>query len=359
MAVLGATGLVGQVLVKLLMGHPWFRLVALMASERSAGKPYREAVRWVQDEPLEQDVGEMVVGPCESGEDLPLVFSALGAEAALTVEPAFAEAGSLVVSNAAAHRMHPDVPLVIPEVNPDHLDLVSRQSFGKGAILANPNCSTTGLVLPLKPLHDAFGVETVQVVTLQSLSGGGLAGLDLEEAQDNVIPLIEGEEEKMEREPGKILGSLGDTGVNPAPLAVSAQCNRVPVREGHSLSVSVGLKQKVTTEELAGAFEGFAADPEVEGLPSSPEKVLRLIGDEDGPQPRVHKDLDGGMACSIGRIRACPVLDHRFVTLSHNLFRGAAGGTLLLAELAVSRGLVEGDWIKEGRGENCQTGSRG
>ncbi len=350
--ILGATGSVGQVLVRMLRDHPWFELSAVMASARSVGRPYGDAVAWAQPEPLDPRVARLEVLPCEpagsgaGAADCPLVFSALGSSVARDVELAFAESGAFVVSNAASHRMHPRVPLIVPEVNASHLALLAEQSFGggssRGAIVTNPNCSTIGLVLALKPLVDAFGVEQVHVVTLQALSGAGRPGVPGLAALDNVIPFIPGEEEKLEIEPAKILGAVGAGGFEPLPIAVSAQCNRVPVRDGHTLCVSVGLGRRAEVQELVAAWNDFSVDPEVAALPSAPRRLIHVLDDPDGPQPALHRDLDGGMAVSIGRVRPCPLLDQRFVTLSHNTVRGAAGGSLLIAELARERGLLGG-----------------
>ena len=342
-AVLGATGSVGQRFAAMLADHPWFTVACLAASERSAGLPYREAVRWVQPMPLPESLAAMPVVACrpEAVGDCRLAFSALGSAVAEATEEAFAAAGCWVVSNARSHRMHPRVPLVVPEVNPGHLDLAARQEFGPGRILTNPNCSTIGLTLALKPLVDAFGVEACHVVTLQALSGAGLTGVPGMQVPDNLIPYIGGEEEKFENEAAKILGSLGDDGVVPYELPISAHCNRVPVSDGHTECVSIGLGAKARPEEVLEAWRSFSGEPQWLGLPSAPDPVIHYLGEPDAPQPRLHRDLGGGMAISVGRLRPCPLLDYRFVTLSHNTVRGAAGGSILLAELAVARGLLD------------------
>jgi aspartate-semialdehyde dehydrogenase len=346
-AVLGATGAVGQRFVALLADHPWFEVAALTASDRSAGRPYAEAVRWVQASPLPAVAGRLTVAPSEpaSAPGCPLVFSALDAAAAGPVERAFADAGCLVVSNARNHRMEPDVPLVVPEVNGDHLALLERQRRsrpGGGAIATNPNCSTIGLVLAVKPLLDAFGVHTVHVVTMQAVSGAGLPGVASLEILDNLIPLIAGEEEKIETESRKIFGSLEGDGIVPRALKVGAQCNRVPVLDGHTLCISVGLDRRAALEEVRAAFEGFTAEPQALHLPSAPSRPVHYLERPDAPQPRLHRDIDGGMATLVGRLRACPVLDYRFVALSHNTLRGAAGGSILVGEQIVARGLLPG-----------------
>lgn len=339
-AVLGATGSVGQRLVALLERHPWFELVSVMASPRSVGKTYAEATRWAQSSPLPAAAGALVVGACQPDDPPPLVFSALDSDVATDVERAFAAAGCLVVTNAAPHRMHPDVPLLIPEVNPEHLALTARQDFGGGLLLANPNCSTIGLVLSLAPLQRAFGVRALHVVTLQALSGAGLPGLPALTALDNVLPFIPHEEEKLGSESGKLLGRLTADGVQHLPLVVSAQCNRVPVSDGHTLCVSVELERPASREQVLDAWERFAAPDDVAALPSAPARPLQYLPAEDAPQPRLHRDLGRGMSVALGRLRACPLLHWRYVALSHNTLRGAAGGALLVAELAVARGLL-------------------
>jgi len=349
-AVLGATGSVGQRFAALLADHPWFSVAYLAASERSAGLPYREAVRWVQPTPLPEELAEMPVVAChpDAVGGCRLAFSALGSSVAQETEAAFAAAGCWVVSNASSHRMHPLVPLVVPEVNPDHLDLAPRQRFGPGRILTNPNCSTIGLTLALKPLVDAFGVEACHVVTMQGLSGAGLTGVPGMQVPDNVIPYIAGEEEKFENEAAKILGRLGDEGIAPYPLTISAHCNRVPVSDGHTECVSVKLGGPATAEQVIEAWSSFAGEPQRRELPSAPRPVIHYLTQQDAPQPRLHRDLGRGMAISIGRLRPCPLLDYRFVTLSHNTIRGAAGGSILLAELAIARGLLEGEQASSG-----------
>lgn len=332
-AVLGATGTVGQRLLTLLEDHPWFELTALTASERSQGKRYRDAVRWVQATPLPERFATMEVLPTAPPLDCPIVFSALDGSVAGDVETAFAQAGHLVVSNAKSHRLDPDVPLVIPEVNPAHLELARRSPHAPGAIVTNPNCSTIGLVLALKPLADAFGIKKVSVVTMQAISGAGLPGVAGYEIADNVVPYIPGEEDKMQAETRKILGD--------DDLILSAQCNRVPVLDGHLQCVAVELDRKADETAVRDAWERFEAEPQKLGLPSAPKRPIHYLEGCAAPQPRLHRDLDKGMAVSIGRLRPCPLFDYKFVTLSHNTLRGAAGGTLLLAELAVARGLLE------------------
>jgi aspartate-semialdehyde dehydrogenase len=341
-AVLGATGSVGQRFVSLLAGHPWFELTALTASERSAGRPYGDAVNWLQSSPIPREVGKAPLLPTEPGSagGTALAFSALDSGVAGPVEEEFARAGIVVVSNSKNHRMDPRVPLLVPEVNADHMELTKHQAFGGGAILTNPNCSTIGLVLALKPLEERFGLEAVTVVTLQALSGAGIPGVAGMRAVDNVIPFINEEEEKMERETHKILGRLAGDRIEPHGVRVSAQCNRVAVIDGHTECVSVKLAREATADELRLAWAGFEGEPQRLGLPSAPQHPIRYLDAPDAPQPRLHRDLDGGMAAAVGRLRPCDVLDWKFVTLSHNTVRGAAGGAILVAELAVEKGLL-------------------
>ena len=341
-AVLGATGSVGQRMLALLDGHPWFRLGSVTASERSAGRVYEEAVSWVLPTPIPEEAACMEVRATGPALEEALLFSALDASVAGTVETEYAQRGHVVVSNARNHRMDPDVPLLVPEVNPDHLDLVARQSLGGGAIIANPNCSTIGMVLALAPLHQAFGVRRVNVVSLQAISGAGIPGVASLQIVDNVVPFISGEEEKLETEPLKIFGELADGLVAPASLAVSAQCNRVPVVDGHTLCISVELGRAVSAEAIVDAWDSFRGEPTALGLPSAPARPVVYVDEPDQPQPRMHRDLGSGMTVAVGRLRPCPLLDWKFVTTSHNTVRGAAGGALLCAELAVARRAVEG-----------------
>lgn len=336
--VLGATGTVGQKLVRLLAHHPWFELQRLMASERSVGKPYGQAVHWLEPEPLPPDIAAMTVESAEPG-GCALVLSALDAATARAVEPRFAQAGCAVVSNASAHRMDPDVPLVVPEVNPDHLELAGRQPW-PGALVTNPNCVVAGLVLVLKPLQDAFGVEAVELTTLQAVSGAGYPGVPALDILGNVIPGIVGEEEKLQTEPLKILGTLDGGAIADAPIAISAQTTRVPVLDGHLLSLSVRLGRSATPEHVSEALKRFRPPERVQQLPSAPAEPLAVLGRELGPQPRLHAGLANGMTVSVGRVRPCPVLDVRLVALVHNTVRGAAGAALLNAELLVREGVV-------------------
>jgi aspartate-semialdehyde dehydrogenase len=344
-AVLGATGTVGQKFVRLLADHPWFELTALAASEQSAGKPYGEVVRWRETAPLPDRLAAMTVGRCAPPLPAPasIVFSALDAEVATEIEQSFARAGALVVTNTRVHRMEPDVPLMIPEINADHLALVPRQRAQRGwrgAILANPNCSTAGLVLALAPLQRAFGVEKLFVSTMQAVSGAGYPGVPSLDILGNVIPFIGGEEEKMERETCKILGALDPTGVTPAAIAMSVHTNRVAVVDGHFEVVSVGLGQRATPDEAIAALREFRGSDRVRSLPSSPAHPVEVDLRPDRPQSRLDLERGGGMTVTVGRVRPCPVLDLRFALLSHNTIRGAAGAAVQIGELLVAEGYV-------------------
>ncbi|MBN2781332.1 MAG: aspartate-semialdehyde dehydrogenase [Candidatus Marinimicrobia bacterium] len=339
--ILGATGSVGQKFIELLQDHPWFTVTALAASERSAGKLYKHAVNWFQQAPLPPRIANMMVSACVPALPCRIVFSGLDAAVAGPIEEAFAEAGYVVISNAKNHRMAETVPLLIPEVNPDHLDLVRKQHY-KGMIVTNPNCSTTGLVMALKPLHDRFGIEKVFVVTHQALSGAGYPGVSSLDIIDNMIPYIGGEEEKMQIEPLKLLGTLEEGGkVDFANIAISAQCNRVAVTNGHMESVSLKFRSTVKKEAVVQAWRDFTAQPQELELPFAPNPPLYYFDDPRYPQPRLHRDLGKGMAVSLGRLRDCSILDVKFTVLSHNTIRGAAGGAILNAELLVKKGYHE------------------
>lgn len=338
--ILGATGSVGQKFVQLLAGHPWFEVTALAASERSAGKTYREAVRWFLSTPIPDDIAGMKISECEPDIPCRIVFSGLDASVAGEIEERFARAGYLVVSNAKNHRWDDHVPLLVPEINPDHLAMVKHQPYGNGAIVTNPNCSTTGLVMALKPLQYRFGLSKVMVVTLQALSGAGFPGVASLDITDNVIPFISGEEEKVQSEPLKILGAFENGTVRNLELPISAHCNRVAVLDGHLECASVSLKQPASAEQIVEAWTTFSSEPQSLNLPMAPKQPIRYFHEPNFPQPRLHRDLDKGMALSTGRLRPCPILDWKFVLLSHNTVRGAAGGAILNAELMVKKGLV-------------------
>ena len=342
-AILGATGTVGQKFVRLLADHPWFEIAAVAASASSAGRRYAEAARWREPAALPADVGDMIVRECVSPLPARIVFSALDAEVAGPIEQEFAQAGAYVVTNTRTHRMEPDVPLMIPEANADHLSLIDRQHKDrgwKGAILANPNCSTAALTLALLPLHRAYGVERLFVSTMQAVSGAGYPGVASLDIVGNVIPHIGGEEDKIERESRKVLGTLSDGVVQPAGFAVSAHSNRVAVVDGHMMTVSIGFTRRVAAQEALAALREFRAPPCVAGLPSSPTLPVEVDDRPDRPQPRLDIDRGRGMAVTVGRVRACPILDIRMVVLGHNTIRGAAGQAIQIAELLVAEGRV-------------------
>ncbi len=348
--VLGATGLVGQRFVQLLSNHPWFKVIALTASERRAGQRYGEACRWVLPGALPPYAAQMELQPSEPTPGrMPqpegcIVFSALPAEQAREVEPLFARAGYCVCSNASAYRQEPGIPLVIPEVNPDHLEMMEEQRHlhgWKGLIVTSPNCTTTGLVMPLKPLHDAFNVEQVLVNTMQAISGAGYPGLSALDISENVIPYISGEEEKIEKETRLLLGSMQAGVRTEAQIAVSAQANRVPVLDGHTLCFSVRFSRKPQAEEAVEVLQNWRAEDWIRALPSAPAHPLLLCNQADRPQPRLDRDVQGGMATVVGRLRPCPIMDIKMVSVVHNALRGAASGAILNAEMMVSAGYVQ------------------
>jgi len=339
--VIGATGLVGQKLITSLHHHPWFELAAVAASPASAGRVYGETVKWLEPEPIPEAAAALSLQPPQPGLGCDLVLSAIPGAEARVVEPEFAAAGYPVVSNASALRMEPNVPLVVPEVNPEHLGLLDGQ--GPGWVVTNPNCATVGLVMTLKPLADAFGLEDVSVTTMQAVSGAGYPGQPALDILGNVLPHIPGEEDKLETEPQKILGRLTHRQFEPLGFAVSAQCNRVPVRDGHLLSVSVRLGSHASLDEVHACFSDFRGSEESRDLPSSPERRLQVLDGARDPQPARHRDLGKGMTVSVGQLRTCPVLDVRFVALVHNTRRGAAGAALLNAELLVRLGRLGSD----------------
>lgn len=342
--ILGATGAVGQRFVQLLQNHPWFEITALAASSASAGRPYREVCQWKVSAEMPPPVRDMVVEECAPGLDCDLVFSALPGEIAGPLEENMAAAGYFVSSNAKNHRLDPDVPLLIPEVNPDHIQIIEhqqrRRGWKRGFIVTSPNCSTTQLVLALKPLQDSFGLRAVMVTTMQAISGAGYPGLPSWDILDNVIPYIGGEEEKIETETVKLLGRLEGHGFQPAPIVVSAQCNRVNTTEGHLEAVSVRLGRKVEVSAVVEALRSFTALPQKLELPSAPRWPIVVREEIDRPQPRYDRDEQDGMAVVVGRVRECPVLDYKFVVLGHNTIRGAAGGSILNAELLVANAVI-------------------
>lgn len=339
--VLGATGMVGQQFVRQLTGHPWFNLVWLAASERSEGKSYAEAAAWRLATPMPRDLEPQRVEACTPGRGPRLVFSALDAAAAQGIEIAFARAGHIVVSNARSWRMDPLVPLLIPEVNAGHLSLLEeqrRQKGWSGAIVTNPNCSTVVLAMALAPLR-AFGLQAAIVTTMQAVSGAGYPGVPSLDIVGNVVPGIAGEEDKMESETQKILGTSGA----PHPVVVSAHTNRVPVIDGHTEAVSVRLERPPSIEGVIEAFRSFRGQPQELKLPTAPPAPILYLDAPHRPQPRLDAERDGGMAVTIGRARRCPVLDLKFVALGHNTVRGAAGAAVLNAELMMAGGLLADD----------------
>lgn len=342
--ILGATGMVGQQFVKFLQGHPWFDLTWAGASDRSAGKPYRDATSWRLEGAMPEAAAGLTVHDCKPGNGAPkLMFSAMDASVATEIERAFAEAGHIVVSNSRNHRMEPDVPLLVPEVNADHLKLIPLQQRNrgwKGRIATNPNCSTVVLTMALGALKP-FGITKVIVTTMQAISGAGYPGVASMDINANVIPFIGGEEEKMQQETQKILGRFAGDHVEPLAARVSAHCNRVPVVDGHTVTVSVELAAKPSEAEVLRAFEEFSAVPQERKLPSAPPAPVIYMREKDRPQPRRDVERERGMAVFVGRLRPCPVLDYKFVVLGHNTVRGAAGAAVLNAELMYSEGLLD------------------
>ncbi|CAG0935504.1 aspartate-semialdehyde dehydrogenase [Thermoflexales bacterium] len=343
-AVLGATGAVGQRFVQLLENHPWFEVTALTGSDRSVGRLYGEACRWVLDRPLPEYARTMKVVPTEPGLDAVIAFSALPSDQAQALEPAFAQAGHSVCSNASSYRMDPDVPLLIPEVNPDHTALIKvqqQQRGWSGFIATNPNCTSTGFTIAFRPLHDLFGITKAFVVSMQALSGAGYPGVASLDAVDNVVPYIGGEESKVESEPCKMLGKLNASHVIDAPIKISAHTNRVAVIDGHTVCVSLEFNQPIGPQEAVQAMLDYEWDETVRSLPSSPARVIEVRSEPDRPQPRRDRDAGQGMTTVVGRVREDPLFQVKFVVLSHNTIRGAAGGSLLNAELLVAQGLVK------------------
>lgn len=343
-AVLGATGSVGQRFVQLLDGHPWFRVAALTGSSRSAGKVYREGCHWVLSEAMPDWAAGMTISDSDPAAlGVPLVFSALPSRAARELEPAFAQAGALVCSNASAFREEADVPVLLPEVNPEHIGLIpgQRQARGwRGAIVTNPNCTSTGLTVALKALGEAFGVSRAIAVSMQAISGAGYPGVASLDILDNVIPYIAGEEEKVQAETRKMLGALENGSIAPAELPLSAHANRVPVADGHTVCLSVELGTPAGPEEAVAALERYRAPEVSRELPSTPRPAILVRREADRPQPRLDRMAGGGMTTVVGRVRPDPVLDLKLVILSHNTIRGAAGGSIYNAELLVSQGYL-------------------
>lgn len=341
--ILGATGAVGQRFVQLLVDHPWFEIAAVTGSERTAGRPYGEGVNWVVPGDVPPSVTGMIVQETKPDLDVPVVFSALPTSQAREMEPVFAAAGYAVVTNASAYRMTADVPLIIPEINPDHTSLIARQKSERGwpgFIVASPNCSTTSVVLPMKVFDDAYGLEAAVMTTLQAISGAGYPGVASMAIMDNVVPHIGGEDEKLELEPRKLLGRANNGSVELADISLSAQANRVPVHDGHLASVSVKLRQPATPAEAIETLESWRPPAICRELPSSPERALIYRHEADRPQPRLDRDSEKGMAWTVGKVRECGVLDLRYLAITHNTLRGAASGSILNAELLCVQGLL-------------------
>jgi aspartate-semialdehyde dehydrogenase len=345
-AVLGATGSVGQRFMSLLDNHPWFEVVALAASDRSAGQKYSKAARWVLDTPMPEYARDMIVVPATTDAvQAKIVFSALHTEVANELEPQFAKAGSAVCSNASSYRRGEDVPLLLPEINADHIQLIKHQRKNKGwsgCIVTNPNCTSTGLTIALKALDDAFGVKKVFAVSLQALSGAGYPGVSSLDIMDNVIPNVGngGEEEKVEWEPRKMLGKFNDNKIDLADIKFSAHTNRVAVIDGHTVCASVELANQASPEDAEAILRAYAGPESARELPSSPRPVIEVREEADRPQPRLDRLTGKGMTTVVGRLRRDPILDLKFVVLSHNTIRGAAGASIYNAELLVNEGLL-------------------
>jgi aspartate-semialdehyde dehydrogenase len=341
--ILGATGMVGQQFVKFLQNHPWFEIAWMGASDRSAGKPYREATSWRLDGAMPAGVWNLEVQECKPANAPRLMFSSMDASVATEIEQDFAKSGHVVVSNSRNHRMEPDVPLLIPDVNPDHLKIIPHQQRvrgWKGQIATNPNCSTVVLAMALAPLKQ-FGITRVVATTMQAISGAGYPGVASMDINANVIPFIGGEEEKMQQETQKILGDFVGDSLRPLNARVSAHCNRVPVVDGHTVTVSVEFERKPSKDEIIRAMVNHRSVPQERKLPSAPAQPIIYMEENDRPQPRRDVERERGMAVFVGRMRECPVLDYKFVALGHNTIRGAAGAAVLNAELMYSEGLLD------------------
>ncbi|MBW1971694.1 MAG: aspartate-semialdehyde dehydrogenase [Deltaproteobacteria bacterium] len=343
--ILGATGMVGQRFIQLLENHPWFEITEIAASERSAKRRYENVMvsRWKLETPIPEKIRKMVLKECQPNLDCKLVFSALDSSVAGPIEENFAKAGYIVSSNSKNHRMDDDVPLLIPEVNSEHLDSIvyqKKKNDSKGFIVTNPNCSTIGLVLGIAPLHKRYGIDRIIVTTMQALSGAGYPGVASMDIIDNVIPFISGEEEKVETEPLKILGDYKNGKFHFADIKISASCNRVNVKDGHLEAVSLSLIEKASIDDLVSTLKNFNPLNGL-NLPFSPTKPIVVLDEKDRPQPRFDRERDKGMVCTIGRIRRCPILDYKFYILTHNTIRGAAGAAILNAEYLKIKGFLE------------------
>lgn len=341
-AILGATGSVGQRFIQLLENHPWFRVHEVVASDRSAGKTYGAAADWRLDTLVPDDVAKLTVKNLGVDLESRLVFSGLDSSVAGEAEEEYARRGCAVISNSRNHRMDSDVPLLIPEINADHIGAIEEQrKRWPGFIVTNPNCSVMGLAIALAPLERAFGIEAVHVTTMQAISGAGFAGVASYAILDNVIPYIGGgEEEKIETEPRKILGTWKEGRFREAPLTISAQVNRVPTIDGHLMTASVKLRESATIDDVRHALVSFTGEPQALKLPSAPKQPIHYLDATDRPQPRLDRDREHGMAVSVGRLRECPILHFRFVALVHNTIRGAAGAAILNAELLEAKGML-------------------
>lgn len=336
-AVLGATGTVGQKFISLLVDHPFFEVKELVASPRSAGNPYKDVCSWKQDIFIPTNLQQMIVKSTDDTLESPILFSGMDSSVAGPIEENYAHAGHIVISNSKNHRMDSDVPLIIPEINPDHFELVQKQPY-KGGIITNSNCSTMFLTMALAPLYKTIGIEAVAVTTLQAITGAGYPGVPSMDILGNVVPYIGGEEDKMETEPQKILGKLEGNAVIPATINISAHCNRVPVFDGHLETLSIKFKRKTSVEEVKGLMDSFRGVPQDLKLPFAPEKPILVMEEPDRPQPARDVWKNKGMSTCVGRIRECPVMDIKMVILGHNTVRGAAGAAILNAETYVKKG---------------------
>lgn len=331
--ILGATGTVGQRFIQLLSNHPWFEISAIAASDQSAGNLYKDVTKWNLSDPFPKQIGNMSVQSCKPILNCDIVFSALDSTVAGKIETEFANAGYIVFSNAKNHRMDTHVPLLVPEVNSKHISLINQQKFSNGKIITNPNCSTIGLVLPLAPLVTDFCIDKINVVTMQAISGAGYPGISSMDIVDNIIPFIDGEEDKIESEPKKIFGYYNGSTIDHKLLNISATCTRVPVIDGHVESVSIKFKQKPRKQDILTSWERYRSVPQELKLPSAPKQPIYYFHEDNFPQPKLHRSLENGMAVSVGRLRDCSIFDYKFIILSHNTIRGAAGGAILNAEL--------------------------
>lgn len=341
--ILGGTGMVGQHFIRFLQGHPWFKLTWIGASDRSAGKKLRDATAWRLEGEMPSDAGDIVVSDSKPANAPQLVFSSMDASVATEIEREFAQAGHIVVSNSRNHRMEPDVPLLVPEVNPGHLALIyrqQRQRGWRGMIVTNPNCSTVTLTLALAPLKP-FGIERILATTMQAVSGAGYPGVSSMDILANVVPFIGSEEEKMQQETQKILGDFDNGHVVPLPARMSAHCNRVAVVDGHMVATSVAFSSKPDVDSVRHAIDTFQGVPQQRNLPSAPAQPVRYLPQQDRPQPRRDASRENGMTVFVGRVRECPVLDVKFIACGHNAIRGAAGAAVLNAELMASEGLLD------------------